>query len=85
MIPVTDKCPKLPVMGSLEIGTNRHGDDFDAFGRSAPNAQICAEQCRTTANCDAMTYVKSTGVCWLKQGVPAASADADMISSVKQK
>jgi hypothetical protein len=83
VILATDTC--AIVMGPLEIGTNRQGNDFDAFGTPAPNAQICAEMCRTKSNCDAMTYVKSTGVCWLKHGVPAATADADMISSKKQK
>lgn len=77
--------PKPVVMGPLEIGTNRQGNDFDAFGKPTANAQLCAEMCRAETGCDAMTYVKSTGICWMKNGVPAASADADMISSVKVK
>lgn len=77
--------PKKTVMGQLEIGTNRQGYDFDAFGKPAGNAELCAEMCRADSACDAMTYVKSTGICWLKNGVPAASAHADMISAVKVK
>ena len=77
--------PKRVVMGTLEIGTNRQGMDFDAFGKPAGNEQLCAEMCRVDSACDAMTYVKSTGICWMKNGVPPASADADMISSVKVK
>ena len=73
----------VTVMGPLEIGTNRQGNDFDAFGKPAANAELCAEMCRADSACDAMTFVKSTGLCWLKNGVPAGSADADMTSSIK--
>ena len=84
--PDPDKDPSKDepiVMGPLEIGTNRQGNDFDAFGKPAGNAELCAEMCRADSNCDAMTYVKSTGICWLKNGVPAASADEDMVSAKK--
>src|SRR5438270_7330121 len=83
--PSEQPVPAKVVMGPLEIGSNRQGFDFDAFGQPAANAPRCAELCRTDSSCDAMTYVKSTGRCWLKKGVPAASADADMISSIKVK
>ena len=83
--PPLPPAPKRVVMGPLEIGTNRQGYDFDANGRPAGNAELCADMCRADASCDAMTYVKSTGICWMKNGVPAASADADMVSAVKVK
>lgn len=73
------------VMSPLEYGINRQGNDFDAFGKPAGNEQLCAELCRTDSKCDAVTYVKSTHLCWLKKGVPAATADADMVSSVKDR
>lgn len=75
--------PAKVVMGALEIGTNRQGHDFDAYGKPAGNEQLCAEMCRADASCDAMTYVKSTGRCWLKNGVPPATADSDMVSAIK--
>jgi hypothetical protein len=70
-------------MGQLEMGTNRQGYDFDAFGKPAQNPQLCAEMCRVDATCKAMTYVVSRKTCWLKIGVPQASSDMDMISAVK--
>jgi len=73
------------VMSPLEYGVNRQGNDFDAFGKPAGNEQLCAELCRTDSKCDAVTYVKSTHLCWPKKGVPAATADADMVSSVKDR
>ena len=72
-----------PVMGPLEEGINRQGLDLSAIEKPAANAPLCAEMCRTEAKCDAMTYVKSTGMCWMKSGVPAASSNPDMISAVK--
>jgi hypothetical protein len=72
-------------MGPLKIDTNLQGYDFDAFGKPAANAQLCAEMCRNDNECEAMTFVKSTGRCWLKSDVPEETADADMISSIKRK
>ncbi len=73
----------IVVMGALEERINRQGNDFSAIEKPAANAPLCAEMCRTDAKCDSMTYVKSTGMCWTKTGVPAATANADMVSSVK--
>lgn len=74
-----------PVMGPLERGVNRQGMDFDAYGRHAKNAALCAEMCRTTAACKAVTYVQSQKTCWLKKVVPppASPNGPDYISSVK--
>lgn len=81
--------PQVPqakvVMSSLEYGINRQGNDFDAFGKAAGNEQLCAEMCRTDEKCDSVTYVKSTHLCWMKSGVPAATADPDMVSAVKDR
>ena len=76
---------KPVVMGALEIGVNRAGSDLSAIEKSAGNAELCAEMCRVNSDCDSMTYVKSTGMCWMKRGVPAASPHPDMVSAVKQK
>ncbi len=75
----------IAVMSPLEYGINLQGYDFDAFGKKAGNEQLCAEMCRTDSKCDAMTYVKSTGLCWMKNGVPPRSTNADMVSAVKKK
>ena len=73
------------VMGALEEGINRQGSDFSAIEKPAANAPLCAEMCRVDSDCDSMTYVKSTGMCWMKSGVPAATANADMVSAVKKR
>jgi len=75
--------PAPVVMGQLEAGINRQGNDFDAFGKHADNAQLCAEMCRTDKACDAMTFVISRNTCWLKHGVPDPSQDNNMTSAVK--
>lgn len=80
--PPTPKAIKT--MGPLQVGINLQGNDYDAFGKQAENAQLCAEMCRTDENCKAMTYVISLKRCWLKPGVPPASANPDMISSIAQ-
>jgi len=80
----TPREPPPPVtMGPLEIGVNRQGNDFDAFGIHTDNEQLCAEECRNQASCKAMTYVKSKSRCWLKAAVPPPTADADMVSAIK--
>ena len=79
------KAPKPAVMGQLLIQTNLQGNDFDAYGKPAENAELCAEMCRTDAQCDAMTYVISRKTCWLKSGIPPALSNPDMISSIKHR
>lgn len=78
--------PPRTVMGPLEPGVNLQGMDFDAFGQRTENEQLCAELCRTTADCKAMTYVLSRKTCWLKTGVPPASPQGgpDFVSAVKR-
>jgi hypothetical protein len=75
--------PAHASMGPLETGTNRQGDDYDAYGKPAANPELCAEMCRTDGQCKAMTYVSQTKLCWLKTAVPQASATPGMTSSVK--
>jgi hypothetical protein len=71
--PINDNTPERNgpvVMGQLEVGVNRQGMDLSATGISAPNAEICAELCRTNSDCKAMTYVISLKTCWPKAGIP---------------
>ena len=80
--PVVPKT-EAAVMRPLELDINRQGFDFDAFGQPAGNAEICAEKCRIEPRCVAMTFVKSTGICWLKTKAPPVSSNTDMISALK--
>ena len=75
-----------PVMGQLEVGTNRQGTDLSANEMVTPNAESCAELCRTNDVCKAMTYVISLKTCWLKSGVPPPfpPGGPDYVSAVKQ-
>lgn len=79
------EAPEIAVMSPLEYGINLQGYDFDAYGKAAGNEQLCAEMCKNDEKCDAMTYVKPTGLCWLKHGVPPRSTDPNMVSSVKKR
>lgn len=81
--PTTSQKPV--VMGALERGVNRQGRDLDAYGKHTDNAELCAELCRTTPECDSMTYVISRQTCWMKSGIPDPSSHSDMISAVKQR
>jgi hypothetical protein len=72
------------VMGPLQSGINLQGMDFDAFGTPTANEQLCAELCRTSSSCKAMTYVVSRKTCWLKAGVPPPQSGLDFVSSIKQ-
>ena len=86
--PTTPEPPPKPlnVMAPLQPGVNLQGLDYDGNGRSAPNAETCAEMCRGDSDCKAMTYVISLKTCWLKRGVPAPfpPGGPDYVSSVKQ-
>ena len=77
--------PPTIVMGPLETGVNRQGNDFDAYGKPAKSAPDCAELCRVDEKCDSVTYVIPTGRCWLKKGVPAPTPDPNMVSSIKDR
>lgn len=70
-------------MGALERNTDRHKQDIYPFGRYADNAKHCSEMCQLDRDCDAMTFVISTRTCWLKNGVPEATYNPDMISAKK--
>jgi PAN domain-containing protein len=82
----TQKAKGPVVMGQLEPGINRQGMDLSADERHTPNAEICAELCRTNSECRAMTYVISLKTCWLKAGVPEPypPGGPDYVSSRKQ-
>ncbi len=61
----------------LEANTNRNGMDLRNFVPPEPRAELCGAACARDTACRAWTYVapsgNSTGMCWLKNGVPAAS------------
>jgi hypothetical protein len=69
----------------MEADTNRFGSDYKNF--EAANAQQCQAACAKEAQCKAWTWVKPgvqgpNAKCWLKNAVPAKSANACCISGV---
>lgn len=74
---------------TVETDTDRMGSDYSGYDLSAADPELCRKACEDDAQCKAYTYVKP-GVqgpnarCYLKNAVPAASANACCISGVKQ-
>lgn len=67
----------------LEIGWNRGG--YDIATTTTSTARQCADQCARNDRCEAYTFTNAAGSnCWLKDGVPAASAAAGMTSGVRR-
>jgi hypothetical protein len=74
-----------PLGPGMEADTNRFGADYRNF--EAANPQQCQAACAKEAQCKAWTWVKPgvqgpNAKCWLKNAVPAKSANACCISGV---
>lgn len=76
------------VRRGLETGIDRPGRDYRGFytGRLLPST--CQAACAQEAECQAWTYVPPPagareGVCWLKNGIPAAQPGNGLVSGVK--
>lgn len=67
---------------TCEPDTDRMGADYRRI-EAAPSVEFCQEQCIGDAKCAAFTFVKSARHCWLKDGVPGASPNADTVSGVR--
>jgi hypothetical protein len=68
-------------MGTQENFYDRPGGDYHHY--QAGHSSQCATSCATIAKCRAYTYVRSTGVCWLKDRVPPRQPSNCCISGVK--
>jgi hypothetical protein len=72
---------------------NRKGMDYDSF--AVGSMQSCLNACSNDARCDAFTYVgvnsqppyfnNQRPICWLKNGIPAASRATGMVSGAKRR
>ena len=71
----------------LEPGMDRQGLDYRSFEiDGGPGA--CRDACASEARCQAYTWVrpgvqKPKAVCWLKDGVPSPTSNANCVSGVK--
>ena len=75
----------------VEFGIDRVGQDYKRFDTN--DVGTCMRKCVNESQCRAFTYVppgaqpgqsNPVGLCWLKNGVPRATANPEMISGVKQ-
>ena len=72
---------------NLEPGTDRMGLDYKNFEIDG-GPELCQHACASDANCQAYTWVrpgvqKPKAVCWLKNGVPPPTSNANCVSGVK--
>jgi hypothetical protein len=73
---------------TVEADTDRWGSDYSGTDLGAADPELCRAACEADAACKAYTYVKP-GVqgpnarCYLKNSVPAPSANACCVSGVK--
>ena len=68
--------------------TDRPGADYKNFDLGQANPALCQASCAGEAQCQAWTYVKpgvqgATARCWLKNSVPAMTANTCCVSGVK--
>jgi V8-like Glu-specific endopeptidase len=76
------------VKGGLEMETDRAGSDYRSFTISSTMPEMCQSQCALENACVAWTYVPpasgtSAATCWLKNGIPAPTPAAGIISGKK--
>jgi hypothetical protein len=57
----------------------------DIYSQASNSAADCAEVCRSDSRCQAMTFIKSQRLCWIKGSVPATAPSSDMVSAAKLK
>lgn len=74
---------------TLELNSNRPGQDYRDFDLPQANPESCRDACSQDPRCRAFTYVKP-GIqgeyarCWLKDSVPPAEHAPCCASGVKQ-
>jgi hypothetical protein len=54
------------VCGEWQEDGDFFGHDIPGAGFNAVNREECAQRCRDTENCNAVTFKKYTSQCWLK-------------------
>jgi hypothetical protein len=77
--------PTQPSAQRAEQNVNRLGRDYRHFEVPIERYQSCVEACEADGRCKAYTYVRAgvqgpRGVCWLKDSVPAKSANRCCVS-----
>jgi hypothetical protein len=70
---------------ALEPGINRIGADYKQVNIKPPMVAGCQHLCQRDGQCEAWTFVKSSGVCWLKSAIPDATTDSCCSSGVADR
>ncbi len=73
--------------GKFEYETDRPGLDYKHFKIYSTDPELCKVACDRDPKCRAWTFKKkssSSGVCWLKYGVPAPVRNPACVSGVKK-
>lgn len=69
-------------MSPLRLNENRNAADYRSF--KAQSAAACSAACANESQCNAMTFIKSNGLCYLKTERGTAQSHGDMISAVRR-
>jgi hypothetical protein len=68
---------------NISYNTSRNGGDYKHY--IAGSLEECSRSCRHEYNCRAFNYVVSSRECWLKETVPPARSNKNVISGVKNR
>ncbi|MEA3468148.1 MAG: PAN/Apple domain-containing protein [Thermodesulfobacteriota bacterium] len=67
----------------IDKKTQRSGSDYTSF--YSKNANHCARECANDSRCQAFDYNRNDRTCWLKDRIPPARHNRDIVSGVKER
>ena len=73
-----DPCVEQTNITTVVENENFPGGDFGSIG--AADWQTCGQDCALYSECQAWTWVSSSGLCSLKSSIPASSSASGMVS-----
>lgn len=89
MLPMAAQATKPIGTGGMEWSFNRYGQDYRNFVPQWADSAVCRDACQADDRCKAWTYVYPNTIqgplprCWLKHGIPQATANNCCVSGVK--
>ncbi len=67
----------------IDKKTQRSGGDYSSF--YSKNVNHCARECANDSRCLAFDYTRDDQTCWLKNRIPRARQNRDVVSGVKER
>ncbi len=67
----------------IDKKTQRSGGDYTSF--NSKNVNHCARECANDSRCQAFDYNRNDRTCWLKDRIPPARHNRDIVSGVKER